>query len=138
MSATCIDAFLEAVETATIETLDGVFAGDAVVDATVPNWRFSVRGDHSIRHQFAHWFANPGRFEDLRRTQLPGGELVEFVLAWEEQGVPYGCHQAHHLEVDAGRIVRDTVFCGGRWPAALLAEMEAAAAEAEAATGAAV
>ena len=32
----------------------------------------------------------------------------------------------HLITVDGDRISRDTVFCGGRWPAALLAEMEAA------------
>jgi hypothetical protein len=29
--------------------------------------------------------------------------------------------------IEDGRIVADKVWCGGRWPAALLAEMEAAA-----------
>ena len=41
-------------------------------------------------------------------------------------GVRHAAHQVHLLTVDGDRITRDTVFCGGRWPAALLAEMEAA------------
>jgi hypothetical protein len=32
----------------------------------------------------------------------------------------------HRATIRDGRIVADTVLCGGRWPAALLAEMEAA------------
>jgi hypothetical protein len=32
----------------------------------------------------------------------------------------------HRLTVRDDQIVADTVFCGGRWPASLLAEMEAA------------
>jgi len=40
--------------------------------------------------------------------------------------VPYACHQLHHLRISDGRISKDTVFCGGRWPAELLAEMDAA------------
>jgi hypothetical protein len=32
----------------------------------------------------------------------------------------------HRLIVRDDRIVADTVFCGGRWPASLLAEMESA------------
>jgi hypothetical protein len=35
-------------------------------------------------------------------------------------------HHLHLLTVRDGLIVADTVFCGGRWPASLLAEMEAA------------
>lgn len=58
---------------------------------------------------------------------IPDGELVELTLTWVEAGVPHLCHQAHLLELDPdGRITRDTMFCGGRWLADLLAEMEAA------------
>jgi hypothetical protein len=123
----CVDAFTRAIESASIPGLAEVFTEQAVVDATVPNWRFTIRGEAAIKEEFARWFADPGRFEELRRTPLPNGELVEFVLAWEEDGVPHACHQAHRLEIAGGRITKDTVFCGGRWPASLLAEIEAAA-----------
>lgn len=103
-----------------------VFAEDAVFDATVPNWRFQVHGAAGIAAQLAGWFAVPGVFEELEISELPGGSLIEFSLAWEEDGVPYACHQVHHLRIEGGRITRDTAFCGGRWSAELLAEMEAA------------
>ena len=102
------------------------FADDAVLDATVPNWRFVVRGGSAICQEFARWYGHPGRFEELRRTPLPDGELLEYTLSWIEEEVLHKCHQAHRLTVADGRIVADTVWCGGRWPAALLAEMEAA------------
>jgi len=35
-------------------------------------------------------------------------------------------HQVHLITVDGDGISRDTVSCGGRWPAVLLAEMEPA------------
>ena len=130
MASSCVDTFIQAIESATIPALEGSFARDAVVDATVPNWRFGFNGEAAIKAEFARWYANPGRFEDLRRTPLPHGELVEYLLSWEEEGVPHACHQAHHLEVAGDRIVKDTVWCGGRWPASLLADMEAAAAAA--------
>jgi ketosteroid isomerase-like protein len=122
MTADPIQAFTAAITAATIPACDA-FADDAVLDATVPNWRFTVRGADAIRHQLSHWYADPGRFEELRRTELAGGALVEFVLTWEEDGEPYAAHQLHHLTVAGGRIVRDTVFCGGRWDAAMVAEM---------------
>ena len=120
-----VDELLDAIGRADLEGTD-VFADNAVLDATVPNWRFTVRGGPQVRAQLASWFASPGRFEELRRTPLPDGELVEFVLDWEERGIPHACHQAHVLKVADGRIAEDVVFCGGRWPASLLAEMEAA------------
>ena len=123
----CIDVFLAAVESASIPALDGVFTPDALLDATAPNWRFRVYGDHAIRAELAGWFADAGRFEELRRTPLADGELVEFLLTWTEDGVAHAAHQAHRLRVEGGRIAGDTVWCGGRWPAPLLAEMAAAA-----------
>ena len=120
-----VTALLEAIENATIETT-AVFADEAVLDATVPNWRFVVTGADAIREQLSHWFADPGTFEAITRTPIEGGELVDFVLTWEEHGVPHAAHQAHIVKVEGHRIISDTVFCGGRWPAARLAEMEAA------------
>jgi len=122
-----VDAFLDAVAGATIPDTDA-WASDAVLDATVPNWRFRAHGDDAIRTEYAQWFAAPAQFESLERTPLPDGELVEYVLAWEEGGVPHAAHHLHRLRVRDDRIVADTVFCGGRWPATLLAEMEEAGA----------
>ncbi len=74
------------------------------------------------------WYADPGQFLDLERTAIPGGELVEFTLTWMEEGVPHRVHQAHILQVAEGRVSRDTAFCGGRWPADLVQQMEEAGA----------
>lgn len=121
---TAVDCFLDAV--AAGEGIGAAFAPDAELDATVPNWRFGCRGRSAIDAQLAGWYANPGRFEELRRTPLEAGELVEFTLVWEEDGVPYAAHQVHVLRLNnTGLIGSDHVWCGGRWGAALLAEMEA-------------
>jgi hypothetical protein len=119
---TAVDRFAAAIESG-VRVGGDVFDADAVLDATVPNWRRTVRGAQAIGDTFAGWFADPGHFESLRRSPLAGGELLEFTLTWQENGIPHACHQAHRLTVRDGRIVEDTVYCGGRWPAALLAEM---------------
>jgi SnoaL-like domain len=117
-----ITEYLSAIEKATI-TESGAMAPDMIFDATVPEWRFSVRGRDAVRQELAKWYATPGSFEDLTRTPIPAGEFVQFVLRWEEGGIPFAVHQAHVVEVADGRIVRDTAWCGGRWSATLLAEM---------------
>ena len=127
MTDNVVDRFVTAIESASMKATD-LFAEDAVLDATVPNWRFTVRGGDAVRAQLSGWYNQPGRFEDMRRTPLPGGELVEFLRVWTEDGVPHACHQAHKLRVAGGRIVALTTWCGGRWPASLLAEMEASGA----------
>jgi hypothetical protein len=124
-----IEKFLHAIETADIPGCDA-WSADATLDATVPNWRLHAVGADAIRAEYARWFADPARFDELRRYPVEGGsaEVIEYTLSWTENGVPHAGHHLHVLTVRDDRIVSDVVFCGGRWPAALLAEMEAAGA----------
>ena len=124
-----VDEFLNAIETATIPDC-GAWSADATLDATVPNWRLHASGAEAIRAEYARWFADPGRFDELRRHPLGGGEgeVIEYTLSWTENGVPHAAHHMHLLTVADGSIVADMVMCGGRWPAGLLADMEAAGA----------
>jgi ketosteroid isomerase-like protein len=126
-SSPAIDKFLGAIESAAIAGCD-VWSSDAALDATVPNWRLHAAGADAIRTEYAKWFADPAQFEELRRHKVDDGtgEVVEYTLRWSENGVPHAAHHVHLLTVRDDRIVADTVFCGGRWPATLLAEMEAA------------
>jgi hypothetical protein len=122
-----IDSFLNAIEGAAIDSCDA-WSAEATLDATVPNWRMQLAGADAIRAEYQRWFADPGKFEELRRYPAADGatEIVEYTLSWSENGVPHAAHHLHVLTVRDDRIVADTVFCGGRWPASLLAEMEAA------------
>jgi len=133
-SAPAVERFLHAIESATILACEA-WSADATLDATVPNWRLHATGADAIRAEFARWFADPGHFDELRHYPVgapdgPAGggasDLVEYTLSWFENGVPHAAHHMHLLTVRDGLIVADTVMCGGRWPASLLAEMEAA------------
>ena len=135
-STAVIEEFLQAIESATIPACD-VWSANATLDATVPNWRLHAAGPDAIRAEYARWFADPGHFDELRHYPVSGGasddpvsdaasDVVEYTLSWSENGVPHAAHHLHLLTVRDGRIIADMVFCGGRWPASLLAEMEAA------------
>jgi hypothetical protein len=124
-STPAIDLFLDTVR----GDHDGpsAWAEGAVLDAVVPGWRFSVSGDESIRRQLRAWFQDPGTFAELRRLPIASGEVIELTVTWVEKGVPHAARQVHVLELDpAGHITHHNMWCGGRWSAALLAEMEAA------------
>ncbi len=124
---TAIARFLHAIESATIPSCDA-WSADAALDATVPNWRLHAHGADAIRAEYSRWFADKGHFDVLNRYPVEGGptELIEYTLSWQENGVPHAAHHMHLLTVQDGLIVSDAVMCGGRWPASLLADMEAA------------
>jgi hypothetical protein len=125
-TSTAVDRLLEVVVGARAVG-DDVFTPDAVVDAVVPGWRFPMRGAARIASQFATWFDAPGRLEELDRQPTPEGEVVSYTLTWVQHGVPHAARQVHMLTIVDDRITRAQVWCGGRWPAPLLAEMEEAA-----------
>lgn len=105
-----------------------LYADDATWDGVVPGWRFGLRGAAAITAEYARWFDVPGEVEEVRRQSTPAGEVLEYTRVWVEDGIPHASRHVHVLTVDpvGGRIVDDRLWCGGRWAAALLAEMEAA------------
>ena len=53
-----------------------VFADDAVLDATLPNWRFNALGSQAIKAEFAKCLTDPAMFLARERIPVPDGELV--------------------------------------------------------------
>jgi hypothetical protein len=123
ITSTVVDRLLTAIRTGSV--VAGLYRDDAHLDATVPNWRFTVDGAEAIATEYARWFAHPGRFSELRRIPTADGEAVEYTLRWTENGVPHAAHHVHLLTMDSAReqIATDRVWCGGRWDADLLAQM---------------
>lgn len=115
---------------AAIESGAGVpgelYTDDAVLDATVPLWRLRRSGSAAIAAELSTWYRHPGRLERVATDRIADGVALEIDLTWYEDGVPHAGHQVHLLRLAGGRIASHTVVCGGRWPADLLAQMEAA------------
>src|SRR2546430_6359818 len=117
-----IEKFLQAIESATIPACD-VWSADATLDATVPNWRLHAAGPDAIRAEYARWFADPARFDELHHYPVSGGAsgVIEDTLSWSENGGP---HPAPHLPLLTGRdglLLARTGFFGGPRPAPPLA-----------------
>ncbi len=125
LSDSPVDDFLTAVENGAMASC-AVWSPNAVLDATTPGWRFRKQGPAAIREEYADWFADPGRFEEIERSPISGGEVVRYLLTWVENGVPHAAHHMHILTIESDQITSDTVMCGGRWPASRLAEIQAA------------
>lgn len=125
-TAGAVDRFLAAVAAGTAPPAE-IYADDAALDATVPGWRFTVKGAAAISEQYAGWFRDPARLVELRRLPTPTGEVIAYYHTWEEAGSPWAANHCHLIELDdEGRIVSDSVFCGGRWDAETLAQIERA------------
>jgi ketosteroid isomerase-like protein len=127
-----VGAFLAGIEGAALP--EDIFCEDIVLDATVPNWRFRVQGAGAVRDELGRWYADP---DDSGRCDATGSTTASWWSSPQlgRSGVPHTCHQAHVVRLRDDRIASDTVFCGGRWPGPLLAQMEQAQLERNAAPG---
>ena len=117
-----IARFLKAITSADIDSCDS-YASDAQLDATVPGWRFRAVGETAIKAEYAKWFAQPAAFIDIERLPVDDGEVITYELEWYQAGVRHRGHHAHRFTVANGKIIRDKVWCGGRWPEPLLQRM---------------
>ena len=121
-TTTVVTRFLAGIEAGDVPA--DLYAPDAVLDATVPGWRFRAEGPEAIAAEYGRWFGLPSRMEELERHSLPGGvEVIRYLHSFTEEGERRAAHHCHLLTVIDDRIANDTVFCGGRWPAAALAAM---------------
>jgi len=115
------------------EEAAGLYATDAVLDATVPGWRFQKHGGAAIADVWAGWFDAPGELQELERVATPDGEVVSYLQVAVDGGTTFAAHHCHLLALDpgSGLVRRHLVWCGGRWSTDRLQEMaEAQRAEA--------
>ena len=120
-----VDRLLELIAAGRAGEAADLYAADALLDATVPGWRFQKRGGSAITSVWANWFAEPATFEEMDRTQAQDREVVRYLAAGTEDGRAFKVNHCHILTLDGatGLIVRHQVWCGGRWYADRLQEM---------------
>jgi hypothetical protein len=125
--SSAVDRLVVAIRTASFVSAEDIYAPDARLDATVPGWRFKLSGENEIRDEYGRWFANPNELSELSRLATADGEVVEYFATWTQDDEVHGAHHVHVITVDRSRdrIMEEHVFCGGRWPSSLLAEMGA-------------
>jgi hypothetical protein len=124
-TTTVVDRFLEGIRAGRLP--DDLYIPDAVLDATVPGWRFRAEGAVAIQAEYQGWFFVPSELLHVERHPIEGGEVVRYLQQGEVKGTTFLVHHMHLLRLDGDRIAADTVFCGGQWGPEAVAQMGAAA-----------
>ncbi len=105
------------------EGLSDLYRQDAILDASVPQWRYQLQGRDAIRAQHAQEFGSVrgARVAASRVTPTLDGVVVEIEGCFEEDGEECLWREVHILHTDGAAITEHVGYCTGIWDAATIA-----------------
>jgi hypothetical protein len=87
------------------------YAPDAIIDLTVPAWRFQVEGRQTIMYKLAEDFGSGITFTRWTQRDAPWGAVVEVEAMQGETFFRW----VDLYEIAEGQIVRQSQYCSGEW-----------------------
>jgi hypothetical protein len=107
-------ALIECLQSANFDSLRPFLVPETVFDASVPGWRFRLRGPEQIVSQLYHWWPTPGELPASRITPTAEGVVLEFERHWFEDGERCGGRQVHVLVLDGESLRELRITCAGK------------------------
>jgi len=103
---------------ATGQVPDGLFAPDAFLDLSTPQWRQQADGAEALVALRRRLHPATGTVPRRRVDPTPGGFVVEWEERWTADGQDWYCREMARAELAGDAIVGLSVYCTGDWDAA--------------------
>src|SRR5215470_16358933 len=100
---------------------EGLFAPDAFVDFTMPQWRLQAQGADDVVAMRLQSHPGPGRVPRSRFDATTTGFVLELEEEWEQDGESWYCRELFRADVGEAGISEISVYCTGDWDRALVA-----------------
>ena len=102
---------------------DGLFAPDAFLDLSLPQWRLQTDSADALVRVRLEGHPDPGRVSRWRADPTPDGFLFEFEERWTDaRGESWYAREMLRATVTDGRISEISIYCTGDWDQARQAE----------------
>lgn len=101
-----------------------LYRPDALLDVSVPQWRYQLQGREAIRQALAEELAplaGSGRVTGQRATRTDDGVVVELEVRFEQDGEERQWREVHLFHTDGTAITEHLNYCTGVWDAATIA-----------------
>lgn len=101
-----------------------LYRPDALLDVSVPQWRYQLQGREAIRQALAEELAplvGSARVTGQRATPTDDGVVVELEVRFEQNGEERQWREVHLFHTDGAAITEHLNYCTGVWDAATIA-----------------
>jgi ketosteroid isomerase-like protein len=111
----------------TVLDFDGLaqlYRPDALLDVSVPQWRYQLQGPEAIRQALAEElapFVGSARVTGQRATRTDDGVVVELEVRFMQDGEERQWREVHLFHTDGTAITEHLNYCTGVWDAATIA-----------------
>ena len=109
--ASCLRAF-------DFERLADLYRADALLDVSVPQWRFQLQGRAAIRQwlrEEIHAVGGAGRVAGWRVTRTVDGIVAEWEVRFTRDGEEHLWREVHLFHTDGEAITEHVNYCTGIW-----------------------
>jgi ketosteroid isomerase-like protein len=106
------------------EGLAQLYRPDALLDVSLPQWRYQLQGREAIRQALAEELAplvGSTRVTGQRATRTDDGVVVELEVRFLRDGEERQCREVHLFHTDGTAITEHLNYCTGVWDAATIA-----------------
>ena len=104
--------------------LAALYRPDAILDVSVPQWRYQLQGRDAIREALAEeagYLTGGARVTGQRATPTEGGVVVELEVRFVQEGEERQWREVHLFRTDGTAITEHVNYCTGIWDAATIA-----------------
>lgn len=101
-----------------------LYRPDALLDVSVPQWRYQLQGREAIRQALAEELAplvESARVTGKRATPTDDGVVVELEVRFMQAGEERQWREVHLFHTDGMAITEHLNYCTGVWDAATVA-----------------
>ena len=101
-----------------------LYRPDALLDVSVPQWRYQLQGREAIRQALAEELApviGSARVTGKRAMRTDDGVVVELEVRFEQDGEERQWREVHLFHTDGAAITEHLNYCTGVWDAATIA-----------------
>ena len=106
------------------DALAELYRPDALLDVSVPQWRYQLQGPEAIRLALAEGLgplAGNTRVTGQRATRTDDGVVVELEVRFVQDGEERLWREVHVFHTDGTAITEHLNYCTGVWDAATIA-----------------